>query len=82
MYILYLQIVSFCFFHTIKILWAKLYIYIYIYIYMEYRSVVVNVVHYDILVCEFESQSRYDIQIRTNILRKDMNSLIHPPAMV
>ena len=43
-------------------------------------SVVVNVLNCDIVVSEFELQSRYYVHFRTNISGKTMNSLI-PPAM-
>ena len=35
----------------------------------------------DILISDFEHQSRYYIQFRTNTLGKGMNSLIPTPAM-
>ena len=40
------------------------------------RSVVANVLRYDIVVREFELQSGYYTLFRTNYIKKGMNSLI------
>ena len=39
---------------------------------------VANVLNCDILVSEFEPQSSYNVQFRTNTLGKGMYPLIHP----
>ena len=39
----------------------------------SHRGVVVNVLDYDIIVCEFEHQSRYDVLFRINNLWKGIN---------
>ena len=45
------------------------------------RSVMVKAIDYEIVVSEFELQSRYYVHFRTNTLDKGMNPLILP-AMV
>ena len=45
------------------------------------RGVVTNVLPYDIVVREFEIQSRYYVHFWTNTLGKGMNPIILPPAM-
>ena len=46
------------------------------------RGVLANILDYDIIISEFELKSRYYVHIRTNLLRKGMNTFIPQPAMV
>ena len=41
-------------------------------------GVTVKAIDCEIVVSEFELQSRYDVHFRTNTLGKGMNPLIHP----
>ena len=41
------------------------------------RGVIANLLDSDIVINKFEPQSRYHVQIRTNILGKGMSSLIY-----
>ena len=43
---------------------------------------VANVLNSDIIVNEFELQSRYEVHFRTNILGKSMDPLIHTHPLV
>ena len=47
----------------------------------SFRGVVANMLDYDIVVSDFELQSRYYVHFRTNTLEKGMNPFIHHPAM-
>ena len=46
------------------------------------HGVIANVLNCDILVSEFEFQSRYYVRFQTNTLRKDMKHLFSLPGMV
>ena len=58
--------------------------YIFVFLFRFFRGSshgdVVNVLDCDIVVSEFQIQSRFCVHFRTNALRKDMNSII-PPDM-